>query len=58
LDIVPTVEFDGYNYFYKLFYIVMCITYIELKYIAAWGLGMVGMRASGITYHPSKNVKR
>jgi len=34
----------------------MCITYIELKYIVAWGLGMIGMRASGITYNPSKNL--
>jgi hypothetical protein len=53
---VATPEFDTYNYLYKLFYIMMCITQIELKYISVWGLAMIGMKASGITYNPSKNV--
>lgn len=35
----------------------MCITHIELKYVTAWSLGMVSMRASGITYNPSNNRK-
>jgi len=35
---------------------MMCITQIELKYISVWGLAMIGMKASGITYNPSKNV--
>lgn len=34
---------------------VICITYIELKYVTAWSLGMVSMRASGFTYNPTKN---
>ena len=36
----------------------MCITYIELKYVTVWALAIVGMRASGITYNPQKNVMR
>lgn len=35
----------------------MSITHIELKYVVAWSLGMISMRASGFTYNPSKNVK-
>jgi hypothetical protein len=35
---------------------VVCITHIELKYVTAWSLGMMSMRASGITYNPAKNV--
>lgn len=35
---------------------VICITYIELKYVTAWSLGMVSMRASGFTYNPIKNT--
>ena len=34
----------------------MCITHIELKYVCAWSLGMMSMRASGFTYNPKKNV--
>jgi hypothetical protein len=39
-----------------MLYIIICITHIELKYVSAWSLGMMSMRASGITYNPSKNV--
>ena len=56
LERVTWPEFDEYNYFYKLFYMVVCITHIELKYITAWSLGLMSMKASGITYNPSKNV--
>lgn len=56
IDRVTWPEFEDYSLLYKLFYMVVCITYIELKYISAWSLGMMSMRASGITYNPSKNV--
>lgn len=49
--------FADYSLPYKFFYCVICITHVELKYVAAWSLGMVSMRASGITYNPGSNVK-
>ena len=55
LSAVAEESFGEYNFFYKLLYCVLSITHIELKYIAAWSLGMISMRASGITYNPSKN---
>lgn len=52
---ITEAGFSEYALPYKFFYIVMCITYIELKYVVAWSLGMISMRASGITYNPSNN---
>ena len=57
LSIVTDSIFSTYALPYKFFYIVMCITHIELKYILAWSLGMIGFRASGFTYNPRKNQK-
>ena len=57
LSAVVEQSFNDFNLFYKLFYCVASITHIELKYVTAWNLGMVSMRASGITYNPSKNTK-
>ena len=57
LESIAEPFFGDYNFFYKLLYCVLCITHIELKYIAAWSLGMISMRASGFTYNPSKNKK-
>jgi len=56
IERVVTAEFEEYSYGYRLLYMVICITYIELKYVTAWSLGMVSMRASGFTYNPSKNT--
>jgi lysophospholipid acyltransferase len=56
IDRVVQPEFLEYSYGYQLLYMVICITYIELKYVTAWSLGMVSMRASGITYNPRKNT--
>lgn len=56
IDRTVTEEFNEYSFFYKMVYILICITHIELKYVSAWSLGMMSMRASGITYNPSKNI--
>ena len=58
LDYVIDPVFDDYSLVYKLGYCMLAITHIELKYIAAWSLGMVSMRASGITYRSSGNLKK
>ena len=58
LDYLLTDQFAEHNIFYKLFYCVANITFIEFKYVSAWSLGMMSMRASGITYNPEKNVKK
>ena len=50
-------SFAEYSIVYKLTYCVLTITHIELKYVTAWSLGMMSMRASGITYNPIKNKK-
>jgi hypothetical protein len=55
---IPEATFAEYSLPYKFFYCVLCITHIELKYVTAWSLGMVSMRASGITYNPRKNTKK
>lgn len=57
LDRVIEPSFADKNLFYQALYCILTITHIELKYISAWSLGMISMRASGITYNPSKNTK-
>ena len=56
LDYFLSDEFMKYNLIYRLLYGVLAITHIELKYISAWSLLMISMRASGITYNPKKNI--
>lgn len=46
-----TEEFAAGSYLYKMLFIGGVILHIELKYITAWSLGMIGMHASGITYN-------
>lgn len=58
IERITEPEFFSYNFPYKLLYVVLCITHIELKYVSAWSLGMASMRASGLTYNPIKNVKK
>lgn len=39
-----------------MFYMMVCIANIALKYVNVWNLGMMSMHASGFTYNPSKNI--
>lgn len=55
LEYMLDPEFEEHHILFRLFYAISTITYIELRYISVWSLGMVSMRASGITYHPTKN---
>ena len=57
LAYVTTAAFAEEALWYKFIYIVINITHIELKYISAWSLGMMSMRAPGFTYNPSKNIR-
>ena len=57
LSTVIEPVFTEYSLPYRLLYCVISITHIELKYVTAWSLGMMGMRASGFTYNPAKNQK-
>ena len=51
------IFYEEYSLGYKLLYCVITIVHIELKYITVWSLGMISMRASGLTYNPVKNKK-
>lgn len=42
---------------YKFFYIQLIVISTEMKYISAWSLGMISMKASGFTYNPSHSVR-
>lgn len=35
---------------------MLCIVSITMKYLSVWSLAMISLRATGITYNPSKNV--
>lgn len=57
LERIVEAEYTTYGIAYKLFYCVMAITHVELKYVSAWSLGMISMKASGFTYNPEANKK-
>lgn len=43
---------------YKFLYIQLIVLSTELKYISAWSLGLISMKASGFTYNPSHNFRK
>ena len=53
-----TAEYASYSLWYKFIYIYLIIFSTEFKYISAWSLGMISMKASGFTYNPGLNYTR
>lgn len=53
-----TTWYSEQSLLYKLFYLQLLVLNIEVKYISAWSLGMVSMKASGFTYNPSQSIKK
>ena len=43
---------------YKFLYIQLIVFSTEFKYISAWSLGLISMKASGFTYNPSHSVRK
>lgn len=55
IDDLLTEEYANYSLWYKFVYIYFIIFSTEFKYISAWSLGLISMKASGFTYNPSLN---
>ncbi len=57
-DDLATVWYAEQSLSYKLFYVMFIVVNTEMKYVSAWSLGMISMKASGFTYNPSQSVKK
>jgi D-alanyl-lipoteichoic acid acyltransferase DltB (MBOAT superfamily) len=53
IEHILTEEFAQTNIFNKFSYVLINMIGVQFKYISAWSLGMISMKASGFTYNPS-----